>query len=37
MLAILDAGENAEKIVGRYRGFVKNNKKLATRCNLIVE
>ncbi len=34
---ILDSKETPEKIVSRYRWFVKNKKHLDTRCNIVME
>ena len=36
-LDVLDSKDSAEKIVQRYRSFVKNRKFLDTRCSLIEE
>lgn len=36
-LDVLESKDSAEKIVERYRGFVKNRKFLDTRCSLIKE
>lgn len=36
-LAVLESKDSAEKIVQRYRSFVKNRKFLDTRCALITE
>ena len=37
LLDILDAKDSAEKIIQRYRSFVKNRKFIDTRCALIEE
>lgn len=36
-LDALDTNESPDKIVWRYRDFVKNRKHLDTRCNMIIE
>lgn len=36
-LDVLNSKDDAEKIVGRYRDFIKGKKMLETRCNLIIE
>jgi hypothetical protein len=36
-LNVLEAKDNTEKVVARYRGFLKGKKMLDTRCNLITE
>lgn len=36
-LDVLNSKDDAEKIVWRYRGFIKGRKMLETRCNLITE
>lgn len=37
VMAILDNKETPEKIVSRYRSFMKNKKFLDTRCNIVIE
>ncbi|MBU0626219.1 hypothetical protein KKG31_00930 [Patescibacteria group bacterium] len=37
LLNVLNAKDNAEKIVARYRGFLKGKKMLETRCSLITD
>lgn len=36
-LDALDSNESPDKIIWRYREFVKNRKHLDTRCNIIIE
>ena len=36
-LNVLNAKDNVEKIIERYRAFLKGKKLLETRCNLISE
>lgn len=36
-LGALDAKDSVEKIVGRYRDFLKGEKMLETRCNVLTE
>lgn len=36
-LDVLNAKDDAEKVVARYRGFLKGRNMLETRCNLIAE
>jgi len=37
LLNALDTKDTVEKIVGRYRNFVKGEKTLETRCNIIMD
>lgn len=37
LLNVLDSKDSVEKIVSRYRKFVKGSKRLDTRCNLLAE
>lgn len=37
LLNVLNAKDNTEKIVARYRWFLKNRKMMDTRCSLIVD
>jgi hypothetical protein len=37
LLSVLDSKDSVEKIVSRYRNFVKGNKNLETRINLIAD
>ncbi|MEI8090825.1 MAG: hypothetical protein WCG98_00770 [bacterium] len=37
LLSVLSAKDSVEKIVARYRFFIKGKKALESRCSLIVE
>jgi len=36
-LNVLEAKDSVERIVGRYRQYLKGEKMLETRCNILME
>lgn len=37
LMAVLNAKDNVEKVIARYRGFLKNKNQIDMRCSLITE
>jgi len=37
MIDVLDSKDSAEKVVQRYRTYLKHADKLTTRCNLVLD